>query len=244
METYDYRKPYFYIYDRKSGPMLIIQQAIAMLTSRYFGFCMPKAASKVKKRKAAVFDYDLDYKNLNLRDNPQLYRIGLGEQGVLSVEPYKSEILPLWRFRTPDIASQSSQDLKAKFFEYLDKEDFIGMDMTRKFIQMGITRSRRYANWAGGKKYSGDLDQNGKKIKVTKGPENEIKAESARIFGVVLKEVQENVQYKDMAEEHREKYEYDLNDHVKKEDDLTSVMQSATSNRPTTRSQNVKIEKE
>jgi hypothetical protein len=40
------------------------------------------------------FDYDLDYKNLDLRDQPELYRVGRGEQGVLLVEPYKSEILP------------------------------------------------------------------------------------------------------------------------------------------------------
>ena len=40
------------------------------------------------------FDYDLDYKNLDLRTQPELYRVGRGEQGVLLVEPYKSEILP------------------------------------------------------------------------------------------------------------------------------------------------------
>ena len=40
------------------------------------------------------FDYDLDYKNLDLRAQPELYRVGRGEQGVFLVEPYKSEILP------------------------------------------------------------------------------------------------------------------------------------------------------
>lgn len=29
------------------------------------------------------FDYDLDYKNLDLRAHPELYRVGRGEQGVL-----------------------------------------------------------------------------------------------------------------------------------------------------------------
>ena len=42
----------------------------------------------------AKFDYSLDYKNLDLRKNPELYRVGKGEQGVLLVQPYKSEILP------------------------------------------------------------------------------------------------------------------------------------------------------
>ena len=49
----------------------------------------------------AKFDYSLDYKNLDLKKHPVLYRTGLGEQGVLMVEPYKSEILPYWKFKTP-----------------------------------------------------------------------------------------------------------------------------------------------
>lgn len=165
---------------------------------------MPKAQKRQPRKK---FDYDLDYKNLDLRTRPDLYSIGLGEQGVLSVEPYKSEILPLWKFKTPAIAKESSSQLRDKFFEYLKEDDFIGMDMTRKFIQMGVTRARRYANWKGGKKYTGEVDSDGKKIKVEQGPEDEVKAESARIFGVVLKEVQTDPDYLRMSEEHRKKYE-------------------------------------
>ena len=37
---------------------------------------------------AAKFDYSLDYKNLDLRKNPELYRVGKGEQGVLLVEKH------------------------------------------------------------------------------------------------------------------------------------------------------------
>ena len=51
-----------------------------------------------------AFDYSLDYKSLNLREQPELYAIGRGEQGVLLVEPYKSELLPHWRFKNPEIA--------------------------------------------------------------------------------------------------------------------------------------------
>lgn len=50
------------------------------------------------------FDYTLDFHKINFRDDPFLYQVGVGEQGVLLVEPYKSELLPLWRFKTPDIA--------------------------------------------------------------------------------------------------------------------------------------------
>ena len=82
-----------------------------------------------------------------------MYRVGKGEQGVLLVEPYKSEILVLWRFKTPEIAKISAKALVKKFHEYQLESDFIGMDMTRKFLQMGYTRSQRYANHRGGKKY-------------------------------------------------------------------------------------------
>lgn len=81
------------------------------------------------------------------------YRIGRGEQGVFHFEPYKSALLPLWRFRTVPIAERSAADLWARFEAYGEQDDFIGMDMARKFIQMGMTRAKRYANHAGGRKY-------------------------------------------------------------------------------------------
>ncbi|MDQ3337329.1 MAG: DUF4385 domain-containing protein [Myxococcota bacterium] len=87
------------------------------------------------------------------RAHPERYVIGRGEQGVLTVEPYKSELLPHWRFRTPAIARASAKALFDAFEAYRDAGDFVGMDMARKFLQMGITRARRYANHASGRKY-------------------------------------------------------------------------------------------
>ncbi|KAF1348036.1 hypothetical protein BDV97DRAFT_378132 [Delphinella strobiligena] len=73
------------------------------------------------------------------------YRIGRGEMGVLTFEPYKSYLLPLWRFRTPDIASRSSRLLWDQFEQFGARNDF-----------MGFTRSKRYANHKGGRKYNDD----------------------------------------------------------------------------------------
>lgn len=100
------------------------------------------------------FYYDQDFDSIDFRESPHLYRIGKGEQGVLSVEPYKSEILPHWRFRTPDIAQKSADQIYQMFMDYLGEDDFVGADMARKFLQMGYTRSRRYANHKSGRKYS------------------------------------------------------------------------------------------
>jgi hypothetical protein len=42
------------------------------------------------------------------------------------------------------------------FCEYKRRDDFIGMDMSRKFLEMGHTRARRYANHSSGRKYAKD----------------------------------------------------------------------------------------
>ena len=101
------------------------------------------------------FDYDLDYKTLDFTDaeTRMLYRIGRGEQGVLLVRPYTNDICAHWRFKTPEIAVKSANKIFAMYLDYRDNEDFIGMDMCRKFLEMGFTRSRRYANHHTGKKY-------------------------------------------------------------------------------------------
>ena len=101
------------------------------------------------------FDYDLNYKELDFSDaeTRKLYRIGRGEQGVLLVRPYTNDICAHWRFKTPEIAVESSNKIYAMYLDYRDEKDFIGMDMCRKFLEMGFTRSRRYANHKTGKKY-------------------------------------------------------------------------------------------
>jgi len=101
------------------------------------------------------FDYELDYKSLDFTDEEtrQLYRIGRGEQGVLLVRPYTNDICAHWRFKTPNEAVVSSNKIYAMYLDYKDEKDFIGMDMCRKFLEMGFTRARRYANHNSGRKY-------------------------------------------------------------------------------------------
>ena len=101
------------------------------------------------------FNYDLDYKSLDFtnEETRELYRIGSGEQGVLLVRPYTNDICAHWRFKTPEIALESAHTIFDMYLDYLEEKDFIGMDMCRKFLEMGFTRSRRYANHHTGKKY-------------------------------------------------------------------------------------------
>jgi hypothetical protein len=151
---------------------------------------------------AAKFDYSLDYKNLDLRKNPELYRVGKGEQGVLTVEPYRTEIVPHWRFKTPEIARESSAKIYEMFLEYKKREDFVGMDMARKFLQMGITRARRYANHPSGRKY-----KKGTREIIPIEEIDEEKAESARIFSEKYYLAKNDEVYQRMMKEHKEKCE-------------------------------------
>ena len=74
-------------------------------------------------------------------------------QGVLLVRPYTNDICAHWRFKTPEIAVESANKILSMYLKYMVDGDFIGMDMCRKFLEMGFTRSRRYANHHSGKKY-------------------------------------------------------------------------------------------
>lgn len=160
------------------------------------------------------FDYSLDFKNIDFRNFPELYRVGKGEQGVLLVEPYKSEILPYWRFKTPEIAKESSNKIYELFLDYLDQDDFIGADMARKFLQMGYTRSRRYANHKSGKKYKQNPQKETTKEALMEARKNilpnevdPIKAESAAIFKVKWMEAKTNTKYLQLLARHKLMYE-------------------------------------
>lgn len=118
------------------------------------------------------------YEGIDFRKHPELYKVGRGEQGVLMAEPYKSEIVKHWRFKTPEVALVSSKKIFEMFQDYLSVGDFVGADMARKFLMMGWTRARRYANHPSGKKYAKD----GSILPQAEDHAISAKAESARIF--------------------------------------------------------------
>lgn len=145
------------------------------------------------------FDYDQDFSNIDFRKHPERYQVGRGEQGVLMVEPYKSEILPHWRFRTVPIAEESAEKIMALFEDYRRQDDFVGMDMARKFIQMGYTRARRYSNHKGGRKY----DAEGKEL--PRGV-NEEKAAAAAIFKAYWDRLRADEDYLQRKKAHQQLY--------------------------------------
>ncbi|CAF1008231.1 unnamed protein product [Adineta steineri] len=165
-------------------------------------------SNKAKKRLPSYLDFDHDSygwkANIDYREHPELYRIGRGEQGVLTCQPYKGEICPHWRFKTVPEAIESSNKIYEMFLNYLKQNDFVGADMARKYLQMGFTRSRRYANHASGTKY----DQTTYDILPQEETHmNNEKARSAEIFKQKWFEAKDNDLYKEMATKHRTTYE-------------------------------------
>lgn len=167
------------------------------------------------------FNYDLDFKTTDFRKNPELYRIGVGEQGVLLVEPYRSEILPFWKFKNVEFANESSQEIYDLFEKYLKENDFVGADMARKYLQMGFTRARRYANHASGNKYSKEKKNlepkeypysSGSKFKenpILPQAEDALtneKAKVATIFKEFWFKAKDNIEYKKQKEIFKAKY--------------------------------------
>jgi len=96
-------------------------------------------------------EYEIDF-----RAHPEAYRYRAGEQGVFKVEPYKGELLPDWGFKDEAAAAASVEALREQYETYRAQDDFVGMDMVRKYLQMGFTRAMRYAKYPGGRKYDED----------------------------------------------------------------------------------------
>ncbi|WVQ98768.1 hypothetical protein IAU59_005899 [Kwoniella sp. CBS 9459] len=85
--------------------------------------------------------------------DPKSYKATKNEVGVFTTPDYSDGIKPLWKFKNAEEAEKSAKAIWTRFEGYKEQGDFVGMDICRKFIQMGRTRSLRYALRKGGRKY-------------------------------------------------------------------------------------------
>ena len=140
-------------------------------------------------------EYDVDF-----RDRPEAYEIGRGEEGVFKVEPYKSELLPLWSYRDADAARESAAAIYDRYEEYRANDDFPGMDMARKYLQMGYTRAMRYAKYPGGRKYAEDGEERERQCWADRE-----KRAAALVFERYWERVREDEAYRRAKDAHRER---------------------------------------
>ncbi len=119
--------------------------------------------------------------------------------------------MPHWRFKDPEAARESSEKIYALFLEYLAQQDFVGADMARKFLQMGYTRARRYANYRGGRKYrrnpqkeaTAEAERAARAQTLPRQPEDPEKAEAARIFKKKWEEAKQHETYQRLKKVHQ-----------------------------------------
>jgi hypothetical protein len=88
--------------------------------------------------------YASRYRNIDFRRHPEKYPVGKDDAHTVMIEPYRSELMPHWKYRTPRQARASAAKIYTLFLSYRQQNDFVGMDMARKFLQMGFTRARSY----------------------------------------------------------------------------------------------------
>ncbi|KAH6676588.1 hypothetical protein B0J14DRAFT_585850 [Halenospora varia] len=88
-----------------------------------------------------------------------------------------------------------------KFLEFYEQNDFVGMDMSRKFIQMGMTRSKRYANCKGGRKYADGKEKGDMNAKSKGYAGKEEKEEASKIFKVVWERRKDHEGYRILKKE-------------------------------------------
>jgi len=145
-------------------------------------------------------EYDVDF-----RQRPEAYEIGHGEEGAFKIQPYKDELLPLWGIRDPEAAEEGAAAIHEKYRGYRDRGEFPGMDMARKYLQMGWTRAMRYAKYPGGRKYEENEDGQ----RVEREPQrwyDEEKREIALVYKERLDRVRADGAYRRMREEYEERY--------------------------------------
>jgi len=98
------------------------------------------------------------------------------------------------------MARKSAHAIYRLFLAYKAKKDFVGMDMARKFLQMGYTRARRYANHPSGRKYAPGSRQ------PLPRSQDAAKAQAAAFFHAKWKQAREDGVYLRMRKRHREAY--------------------------------------
>lgn len=145
-----------------------------------------------------VVTYTMNFHGIDFRKEPLRYKPCIGEQGVFLTQPYSTEIRDHWRFRTLAIARESASTISAMFEEYLSINDFVGADTARKFLMMGWTRSRRYANHPSGTKWRA-----GAVIPQAEDSQTSEKAECARVFKAAYDKARTEPRYLAMRAAHK-----------------------------------------
>ena len=79
---------------------------------------------------------------INYEAQPQRYPLDMDDEHVLSVAPYSERLLPYWRFASTTETALSAAQLYEWYIRYKEAGDFVGMDVARRLLRLGLTRAR------------------------------------------------------------------------------------------------------
>ena len=78
----------------------------------------------------------------NYEAQPERYPLDMDDEQALQAAPYAARILPYWRYGSTAEAASSAAQLYELYTRYKERGDFVGMDVVRRFLRMGLKRAR------------------------------------------------------------------------------------------------------
>jgi hypothetical protein len=74
--------------------------------------------------------------------HPGRYPVDMDDEQVLQVAPYAARLLPYWRYASADDAARSAAALYEWYTRFKEAGDFVGMDVARRLLRLGLKRTR------------------------------------------------------------------------------------------------------
>jgi len=81
----------------------------------------------------------------NYEAHPERYPLDMDDEQALDVAPYASRIIPYWRYGSAAEAATSAAQLYELYTRYKESGDFVGMDVVRRLLRLGLTYARKLA---------------------------------------------------------------------------------------------------
>ena len=73
--------------------------------------------------------------DINYTKDPMKYVYSSGLGGMYVCKPYKQVLMGMLKFINPEAARISAESIYNQFLSYLESRDFVGADLSRKYLQ-------------------------------------------------------------------------------------------------------------
>lgn len=74
--------------------------------------------------------------------HPERYPVDMDDEQVLEAAPYAARLLPYWHTASAAEAAQSAAALYEWYTRFKEAGDFVGMDVARRLLRLGLKRAR------------------------------------------------------------------------------------------------------